>query len=306
MTRCLPWLLALMMPCAASCPGEGPDDDDSSAVADDDDDASPADGPLVGGVLIQEIVSDGSGGEPWAFVWPWGIYDQPFPGNELGVVWGPYGLMPTMVEGDCTYMGGLVPGFCDPPCEFDEYCSAEDTCEPWPVYRDAGVMTVAGLKEALTITPGASGFYMVDWECCPEDLFDGGDTVTLSAEGNETPAFEVSAVAVDALEPALDCDMALSGEEDLTITWTPAGPASVVRWEMVAAPHAGQGPMVLCETADTGSLTVPAAIVGQYLLDRGPYETLRLSRYRRELVQVDHGNVVSLEIASIRRCDHTF
>lgn len=300
----LPLLLAIALPWATSCSGGEAGDDDSGDDAGDDDDSAAADGPLVGGVLVQETASDSSGGQPWTFVWPWGLYDKPFPGNELGAVWGPYGLMPTMVDGDCTYMGVLTGGFCDPPCEFDEFCSADDTCETWPVYRDAGVMTVQGLSEPVTITPSASGFYMVDWECCPDDLFDGGDSVTLTAEGNLTPAFEVSATAVEALGPALDCDMPLSGDADLEITWTPAG-GGTVRWEMVAAPHAGQGPMVLCETGDTGSMTVPAAMVAQYQIDRGPYETLRLSRYRRETVQVDQGNAISLEIASIRRCDNT-
>jgi len=292
----------LLLTSLLSCSGETPTDDDSSFVADDDDSTSEA-GELVGGVLIQETVNDGAGGETWAFVWPWGIYDQPFPGNELGVVWGPYGLMPTMEEGDCTYMGVLVAGFCDPQCDFDEYCSADGTCEPWPQYRDAGVMTLQGLSEPLTITPAAAGYYVVDWDCCPEDVFDGGDTIVLSAEGNQTPAFQVSARAVDSIGPALDCDMTLDGVEDLEITWEPSEGGGTVRWEMVAAPHAGQGPMVLCETDDTGSLTVPAAMVAQYLIDRGPYESLRLSRYRRELVAVDHGNTISLEIASIRRCD---
>ncbi len=301
MTRVLAMML-LWLPLLASCAGDEPADDDSAAPADDDDSA-PDGGELVGGVYIQETVNDGAGGVPSTFVWPWGIYDRPFPGNELGVVWGPYQLEQTLAEGDCVYLAAWSPGFCDPPCEFDEYCSNDDTCEPWPVYRDAGVMTVTGLSEPLTISPSATGFYMTDWACCPDDLFEPGDTISVSAEGNQTPAFEVAATAVAPLGPELDCDMSLSGDADLVITWEPADGGDTIRWEMVAAPHAGQGPMVLCETADTGTLTVPAALMEQYLIDRGPYETLRLSRYTRATVPVDQGNAVSLEIASIRRCD---
>jgi len=290
----IPGLAFLLLAGCADEPPPGPDDDDDNATAEIDLDR------LVGGVRIEETTSDS--GSTFAYVWPWGIYDAPYPGNLLGVVWGPYGLAVTEEEGDCAFLENLGYGFCDPPCGTDEYCSDDDLCEPWPQYRDAGILTVSGLAEPLTITPSEHGYYSVDWTCCPESLFGGGETVELRAEGNETPAFEVTAVAVAPIEPPLDCGLPL-GDGGIEITWIPSDIGGTVRWEMIAAPHAGQGPMILCETDDTGSLIVPAALLQRYVALPRYHETYRLSRYQRAAAEVDHGHQISLEVASARRCD---
>lgn len=293
----LPAMLALLAGCPQDEQTEPADDDDSAeSVALDLD-------SLVGGVRIEETTSDGAGGSTYAYVWPWGIYDVPYPGNLLGVVWGPYGLTVTEEQGDCFYLESLGYGFCDPLCGSDEYCSAEDQCEPWPRYRDAGTMTVSGLSEPLTITPSEHGYYSVDWVCCPERLFAGGEVVELQAEGGETPGFQITTVAVEPIEPALDCEMTVEDDADLEITWTPSEVGGTVRWEMTSAPHAGQGPMVLCEGDDVGSMTVPRALVGRFLAEKRYYEIFRLSRYQRAWVGIDQGRQVALEVAAVRRCD---
>jgi len=289
-------LFVLQAGCAdESPPGPADDDDDDSATAELDLDR------LVGGVRIEETTSEG--GSTYAYVWPWGIYDEPYPGNLLGVVWGPYGLTVTEESGDCVFLDNLGYGFCDPPCGTDEYCSDDDECLPWPQYRDAGVMSVSGLSEPLTITPSEHGYYSVDWTCCPESLFDGGESVALSAEGNETPAFDVSTMAVAPIEPALDCGLPLDDEGGLEITWDPSELGGTVRWEMAAAPHAGQGPMIFCETDDTGSLLVPSSLLQRYVAEDRYHESYRLSRYNRAAADIDGGHQVSLEVASVRRCD---
>ena len=290
-------LLVLQTGCTVQDPPD-PDDDTS----DDDTSAAELDlDRLVGGVRIEETTSES--GSTFAYVWPWGIYDTPYPGNLLGVVWGPYGLTVSEQEGDCVFLGSLGYGFCDPPCGSDEYCSAHDECLSWPLYRDAGGMTVEGLAEPLTVTPSEYGYYSVDWTCCPESLFDGGEVVTLHAEGNETPAFDIATVAVAPIEAAFDCDPPPDGNDDLEITWTPSEFGGTVRWEMAAAPHAGQGPMIFCETDDVGSLIVPSTLLQRYLAEPRYYESYRLSRYNRSAADIDHGHQVSLEVAVVLRCD---
>lgn len=291
------------------CPVEEADDD-GSVVSDDDvtgdDDSAPGDddddGGIVGGVQVMEVNTDNPPGGASSTGWVWGIYDRPMVGQLFGVVaemmW-----EVTLAEGDCVYLDQMIPGFCDPPCAFEEYCTPDNECGPWPVYRPAGEMTLDGLNVPLTLTPSEGGFYILGTGL-PEDLFDAGATVTLTAEGDETPAFAVSTTAPPPLEPEIPCELDLEEGEDLVITWVPDDGGATIRWEMISAFHAGDGPMVLCETEDDGSLTVPASIVEQYIPDRTIYETFQLSRYHLATAAVDHGNSVGIEVATRRICFH--
>ena len=291
-------LLAVLL----GCPTGGDDDSNDDDTADDDtaDDDSD-EGGVVGGVQVMEMVTDNPPGGTSPSMWVWGIFDRPMVGQILGVVaemmW-----EPTIVEGDCVYLEAMIPGFCDPPCEFEDYCTPDGVCEPWPSYRQAGVMTLEGLTETLTLTPHESGFYLAT--DLPADLFETGATVTLLAEGGETPAFEIATLAPPPLEPGLDCQPDLPQGHDLVVTWDADGGDATIRWEMISAFHAGDGPMVLCETEDDGELVVPAALIDAYLPDRSVYETFQLSRLRQAYAAVDHGNRVGLEVATRRICFH--
>src|SRR5262245_29978833 len=56
-------------------------------------------------------------------------------------------------EGACRRLV-TAPAFCDPPC-ISGSCVADDLCEPFPVPASAGVVTVSGASETITIDPPA-------------------------------------------------------------------------------------------------------------------------------------------------------
>ena len=226
--------LALLFPALLlGCPTGDDDtsgDDDTTAPDPDDDDS--ADGGIVGGVQLMEMATDNPPGGFSPSLWIWGIYDRPLVGQIFGVVaemmW-----EVTLAEGDCVYLDAMVPGFCDPPCENTQYCTGDGECEEWPAYRPAGELTIGGLTQPLALTPHDSGFYLM--ADLPTDLFDEGATVTLTAAGGETPAFETLAVAPPMLVPEIPCELDLAEGDDLVLTWDPDDGGATIRWACLAA-----------------------------------------------------------------------
>jgi hypothetical protein len=280
------------LPACTPHPDSGARDDSVPA-----DTAAPLDG-LRGGVQLLEMQSDQAEGVSPA-AWVWGLYDRPMVGQIFGVVWSFHWEI-ALEEGECAFVDVMREGTCDPACATDQYCSREDRCEPWPTFAPAGDLTLSGLTEPLTLTPTERGEYLaVD---LPDDLFDPGAAVTLRAEGGATPAFEVAATAPAPGAESPDCGLAWTAGEPLTITWTPGSDDARVRWEMISLMHAGNGPLVLCESDDDGSIVVPGAITAAYEPWRTDWETWQLSRFGRGEVALSDGGSVALELAAQRVC----
>jgi hypothetical protein len=252
---------------------------------------------IVGGVVVHEITPNGGGDNPTTRISTDQIYDRTFPGHVFGVInWKMFEV--TLEAGDCVYFTEIED--CPTPCGADHWCTPADVCEPVPVYRHAGVLTLEGLSVPVSLSPEADGRYGMTY--LPPDVFQQGDTITLNAAGGETPAFTLSTTGVEDVEPAFPCDLGLQDGQDLVITWTPSSGPGFIRFEMFTHRHSGHGPMVLCEVEDTGSLTVPAVIIDQYLLDQTPEDSYALSRVNQETVEVDNGNSVGLAVMASRIC----
>lgn len=140
-----------------------------------------------------------------------------------------------------------------------------------------------------------------DADGVPEDLFADGDPVTLVAAGGDHPSFTASATGVETLEATLPCEHPPAADQDLTITWTPsATPAARIRWEMTQDVHLSQGPRLRCETDDTGSLTIPAQLIDDYLY--GMKHFLTLTRYTDDVVTLPGTGQISFEVGSAVTC----
>ncbi len=296
----LAWVVTVGVTLAAcgSDDGENVDagsgDVDGAATADAlDSDAQPgAAEAIVGGVQVRD--RDG------APVWIWGFNEQPAPGALFGVV-GEGLWEPSIAQGDCVYLTAIDPGFCDPACQGDTYCDSDGVCQEWPARVDAGTMHLTGLAADATMTPNENHYYDVV-DGLPDVMFTGGETASLTAEGNQIPAFSLSTVTPDPMVDQIDCDLTPTTGEDLTITWTPGSGPGRVRWEMITMMHAGNGPMVLCDTDDTGSLVVSADIVSAFLEDQTDWPTYQLSRYTRDTAPVGDDRCVALETLSSEHC----
>jgi hypothetical protein len=187
-------------------------------------------------------------------------------------------------DGDCTIFERPEPALCTPACT-NGVCTATDTCTPWGVHRSAGTITVTGLRVPLQLVDGAYGY--VPEPTPAGDLFDAGAAITVSAPGGETPAFSSSLVGVANLVAPFQ-NLTLVDGQDTEITWTAdAGGTAEIQIALVVGWHgAPYEAMMLCETADDGSIVIPGGFIAQLPRQSSPLETHPswIMRFDRDVV----------------------
>jgi len=209
----------------------------------------------------------------------------------------------TAREGSCRLLLWENPR-CEPAC-VDSACVATDTCEPYPTNQSAGALTVTGLRNATVIDPDLFNGYTSD---VLDDLFAQGAHITASAEGDTVGAFEISVDAPDVgnleVENAGNLDFpAFAADTDFTFQWTATDPSARVQLRMAADAAHGQpfSAMVECDAPDTGSLTVPAALVTEFIAPQhwscGECPTQTLTRYRSATIDLD-GETLELRVGN--------
>ena len=201
------------------------------------------------------------------------------------------GLLPNATavarEGDCAIFVHPEAGDCGSECR--GYCDATDMCVAFPVAQSAGVITVSGLKQPLSFTP-INGNY--DSPFPGQELFDSGDPITVTAAGGDVAAFSASLVGVATLQTEIQ-SVGLEPGVDETITWTAEGSgriqvALVVGWHLDAYEA-----LLLCETEDSGSLTIPGTLISELPRQRTFFEphSSTMARFVRKNITTQFGPV---------------
>jgi hypothetical protein len=153
-------------------------------------------------------------------------------------------------------------GFCQDPC--DGVCTSAGVCLPFPEQLSAGTLTVDGLSAPVEIAPESGNYYSyyaTSLTATP------GASITASASGDDIAAFEVAATAPAPLEIPGLADLELTAGSDLVIEWTPSDTDSRIRLNLRSdtAGHGQYAPaLILCDVADTGSLTVPQSLIDPF------------------------------------------
>jgi hypothetical protein len=203
-------------------------------------------------------------------------------------------------EGECTLYAHEAAGQCEEVCE--GFCNSQQECVPFPASASAGTIMLSGLESAFTLVPGDFGYQADSY---PEgDLFRPGVAITATAAGADIPAFEITGTGVAELVHEIP-HMVLQDNQDFEISWTPAagtgeGAARIqlaLRTGWHGAPYES---MLLCDSADDGSLTIPGGLIAELPSFGGislfPHPS-ELSRYSRTVVTTASGPV-ELFIAS--------
>lgn len=129
-----------------------------------------------------------------------------------------------------------------------------------PIKQSAGTITIDGGVHTLSLSPDGNGKY-AELDSSTEDLFSGGETITIKAAGDVVPAFSFSMIApsgVDLTQPAEPPNkgpLPVDRTADLTFSWSGGGSGDVIA--VLTDPSATR---VTCTFASApGKGTIPKA-----------------------------------------------
>jgi hypothetical protein len=152
-------------------------------------------------------------------------------------------------------------------CEGCEGWCVGGACQEFPAGRSAGTIDIDGLTVPMTMT-WMNGYYAQSPSNPPDDLFEPGASITVSAAGDEVEAFAATVTGVATVEPDLvgscDNEWHVARGEDAEITW--ADPVAGTRVRLrIPGPNNGHGmpprAVIECEGPDVGRFVVPAALI---------------------------------------------
>ncbi len=202
--------------------------------------------------------------------------------------------------GGCELLEKHVP-FCSEGCGAAA-CVADETCMEYPDVVDVGIVVVQGVHTAegaseVTMKPAGGAYQTVG--ALPFPPFDEGADVVLQAAGKDIGPFTIPSRGIAPLAMPDDA-IVLARDTVLDVSWTPPGVPgiSVIHVKLDISHHGGAKAMLVCDVADTGSLTIPADLVTG-LLDMGVagFPTIELTRRAVGAVNAGAGRV-ELEVQS--------
>jgi hypothetical protein len=178
-------------------------------------------------------------------------------------------------EGECRLYTPTAP-FCDPAC-VGGTCVTGGKCIPDPQPRNVGTVTIAGVatqpgSAPVSMAPDPPAyFYQPNGDVKVSfPPFAEGAELMLSASGADVPAFKIAGKGIRLLEVPSQSPIPVTKGQPLPVRWTAPGKPELTRVEVTVdiSHHGGFKGSITCDTADSGSLSIPATLVGK-LIDLG-------------------------------------
>ncbi|HZF50632.1 MAG TPA: hypothetical protein VE093_18365 [Polyangiaceae bacterium] len=226
-------------------------------------DASPGDPSILAGTFQVRLVAPvpAMNGEPetagYAAVLG-KVYDGPTPSQ---IVW-----EKGTKDGACQLLTPRVP-FCSTPCGGSAVCVEDEMCQPYPSAHSVGKVTAKGLKTEsgateFSMQPIANNYQTPAGLKLLYPPFAEGDNVTFEASGDHFSAFSVQSTGISPLE-ITSASIAIEKDLPIKLTWTPPGKAgtTTIHVKLDISHHGGTKGLIECDTEDTGSLELSAAIL---------------------------------------------
>jgi hypothetical protein len=190
--------------------------------------------------------------------------------------------------------------FCDPQCDVSATCVEDGVCLANPTEHSVGVVTITGVDTEdggpVTLNPIGNRYppaAAVLYPPAPE-----GASIQLSTEGGDYAPFTVTGTGIAPLtmlnQLNADQTVDMTPDQDLALQWQPPGAQSDARIEIEIdiSHHGGARGLIRCFVDDTGSFSVPQALVSG-LIDLGVagFPTVKIIRRSRGSVQIEPGRV---------------
>ena len=226
------------------------------------------------------------------------VGDGPIPSN---VIW-----TEAKHDGGCRLETPTVP-FCATPCGAD-VCVADDVCQAYPAAHSVGAVTLKGVKLAaggteVTLKEIAHAYQPVAGTALAFPPFGASDDVSVHADGGDYTAFDLSAKGVDPLV-FTSTDFELEDAKPLVLTWDAAGDpqSSQMHLKLDISHHGGVKGIIECDSDDTGTLTISAAMISELLgLGVAGFPSVVLMRQSIDTAKIAPG-LVKLEVSA--RAEH--
>lgn len=194
--------------------------------------------------------------------------------------------------------------FCGAGCG-SAVCVDTDRCVPNPATRDAGTVTVKGVRtdagvSEFTLTPIRNTYVNPATIKLPYPAFAEGDEIQLSAAGSAVSAFSVKGTGIAPLELPEGMSYPLRENQPLVLTWTPPGMPNIsrVQVKLDISHHGGTKGKIECDVDDDGSLEIPATMVTELLaLGIAGFPTVAVTRSSVGSTTIAEGRI-DLEIYS--------
>ncbi|MBU1241605.1 hypothetical protein KJ612_00235 [Myxococcota bacterium] len=217
------------------------------------------------------------------------VYDGIIPGRVLELI---------QTEGDCR-LEKPRRLFCDPSCTSGFTCGFEEICIPMPLQQDMGTVVLRGLVERLALKPLPGNSY--SYSQLPYPGVEVDHVIQLRTTSGYLGPMELYGIGVSQLVPTASA-WTLAKGQDLVIGWTapPEGAKSRIYLDIQIDLH-GLTPLVLsCNLPDTGSATIPSAIIDG-LMEAGVtgYPTGRVTRRTEDSLTATQG-CIDFFVTSVR------
>jgi hypothetical protein len=168
----------------------------------------------------------------------------------------PFPLTLDTTDGDCELW---VPtnASCTPTCT-GGVCTAANTCSKYPKEASAGGVTVDGTEGGpFTVMPITTRFVYQATSALPSPPCEEGAAVTVSGTG-----FSASVKCIKPLVLTSTIPIPVMSGSPVALAWEPATEASArINIKLDIAHHGGRKGEIQCDVADTGSFSIPAALV---------------------------------------------
>jgi hypothetical protein len=203
----------------------------------------------------------------------------------------------------CTLMLPRIP-FCGAGCG-SAVCVDDDQCVPNPATRDAGAVTVKGVRteagmSEFTLTPIRNTYVNPAAIKLPYPAFDEGGEIQMSAAGAAVSPFSIKGTGIAPLELLDGASYPLVANQPLALTWTPPGTPNIsrVQVKLDISHHGGTKGKIDCDVDDDGSLEIPAPMVTELLaLGVAGFPTVALTRSSVGSTTIAEGRI-DLEVYS--------
>ena len=188
-------------------------------------------------------------------------------------------LVMTAEDGDCQLYEPEVPS-CEMNCTLmDAVCTEDDVCTPNPTAYGVGLVHLTAGSSKADLEYIAKNYQLKAGDKLAFPPCKEGDEIKVEAEGGDYEPFSITSKCIDELDA--DESFAIEAGKPMALTWSKPGNETLARMQvrLDISHHGGFKGEIQCEVADSGSFSIPAALLDK-LLDLGiaGFPTVQLTR----------------------------